>query len=84
MQAEIPRVCSIVFIKHSLAIVSLAIVSVAIALLMTLRTATVNTEECDSTFILLTANFKIVILINQNYDLKCLNSPFTNMREKEF
>ena len=38
----IPRVCSIVFIKHSLAIVSLAIVSVAIALLTTLRTATVN------------------------------------------
>ena len=37
IQVGIPRVCSIVFIKHSL-----AIVSVAIALLMTLRTATVN------------------------------------------
>ena len=57
MQVGISRACSIVFIKHLLTIVSIAIVSVAIALLMTLRTATVNTEECDSTFILLTTNF---------------------------
>ena len=65
MQVGIPRVCSIVFINHLL-----TIVSVAIALLMTLRTATVNNEECDNTFILQTANFKIVILIKQNYNLK--------------
>ena len=45
-----------------------AIALVAITLLMTLRTATVNTEQCDSTFILLTANFEIVILINQYYN----------------
>ena len=42
MQAGIPRVCSIVFIKHLLTIVSLAIVSVAIALLMTITTGAVN------------------------------------------
>ena len=37
-------------------------------------------EECDYTFILLVASSKYVILINQNYNLKFSNSPFTNLR----